>query len=175
MEGAPSVGDEPMSWLRTCVVRGVVYGDPTCLHACSSSRSELFWVSRSLLRALRWLYICCAQNCDQFRMYTVGTYERVSDVWMSSVHALSCTRPCRLGILQCSTKHTLRRLQKSTNIMLRDIHVYLICTPVLPHKALLDTHKYTDDEQHRIECCHHIEWTSWTRAIEQGTSRLGEQ
>jgi hypothetical protein len=72
--------------------------------------------------------------------------KEVRDMQMSSMHALLCTRPRRLGILQCFTKHTLRRLQKGTNIMLRDIDVCLVCTPALLTKTLLDAHKYTDNE-----------------------------
>ena len=101
--------------------------------------------------------------------------KEVAHVEMSPVHALSCTRPRRLGIMQCSAKHALCRLQKSTDSMLRDIHVCPVCTSTLPPKTLLDAHKYTNNEQHCIESCHHIERTSWPCAVEQRASSLGKQ
>lgn len=59
--------------------------------------------------------------------------------------------------------------------MLRIFVPTLYMSKNLPPKTLLDAHQYTNDEQHSIECCHHVERAPWARAVKQCASRLSEQ
>src|SRR5689334_3560619 len=156
LENTPSVGKEPMRELRTCVVRGVMCGVSTWLHACSSSRSGLLWVSRRQVRRCEHCW-----TCTRFETVLCALARKeVADVWMSSMHASSCTRPRRLGILQCLPSTPYVGYREGTNIMFRDIQVCLVCTSTLPRNTLLDAHKYADNEQNCVERCHHVERTS---------------